>query len=251
MYSFLTSLPSLSLYILIWILISIWLKRKNSRKFKLFVGVGLFLFLFCSTSYFPKKLIHSIEKENEPIHLAKLDRTIIYHIYVLGAGASSKSTLPASMNLYPSTLIRLVEGIRIYNYLKNSILITSAAGKRNAKSQAELAKETAIALGVKKENIEMLATPKSTLEEALAFKKRFGSNKNVVIVTRALHMPRAIEIFKDQGINVTPAPTDYIYIDDGYRYNGFTLPNLGSIQIMNIYHVTILKKWYYKLFRKS
>ena len=55
-------------------------------------------------------------------------------------------------------------------------------------------------MGVKEQNIQMLETPTSTLEEALAFKDKFGTSGNLILVTSALHMPRAVEIFSDQGI---------------------------------------------------
>lgn len=244
-------LPNISLYFLILGTVSIFTYKIKYKMYTLYIAIGIILFLISSTSYLPKKLIASIEKAYDPIELHLIDRSEIYYIHVLGSGASNDSRLPASINLNSATLSRLVEGIRIYTYLDHAVLVTSAATKKGFKSQAEISKESAVSLGVKEDDIKMLVTPTTTLEEALAFKRKFGTNKNVIIVTSALHMPRAVEIFKDQGLKVLPAPSNYFYKEDGYHYNGITLPSFDSLGLMNSYHITILKHWYYKVFKKD
>lgn len=247
----LKELPNIMLYFIIWALIGYGLKKNKHKLATFFIAFGIVLFLVCSTSYVPKRLIASIEKAYDPIDLNLLDRSEVYYIHVLGSGASNAINLPAPMNLNSATLSRLVEGIRIHTYLDHAIIVTSAASKKGLISQAEMSKASAVLLGVKEGDINMLVTPTTTLEEAMAFKSEFGTDKNLIVVTSALHMPRAVEIFKDQGLKVIPAPSNYFYIDDGYRYNGFTLPSLGSLELMNSYHITVLKEWYYKIFKKE
>ncbi|MCW2120292.1 YdcF family protein [Flavobacterium sp. 7A] len=226
------------------------IKNKNYKMFVAYSLIVIVLFLVCSTSYIPKKLINSIEIKFKPIATSTLHSSRLYYVYVLGAGASADSRLPPIMNLSSTTLTRLVEGIRIYNRLPHVILVTSAAMKGRRISQAELSKEAAVSLGVKKQNILMLETPTSTLEEAMAFKHRFGTKKNIILVTSALHMPRAVEIFSDQGIKVIPAPTDYLYKEFGSIQSGITFPSFNSINLLTIYQTTVLKHLYYKWIKK-
>jgi len=244
-------MPHISWYFIILALIMYGNKNNNSKMFKFYRIAGILLFLVCSTSYIPKKLINAIEKTYSPIEPQKLDTTKTYYIHVLGAGTSIDSRLPATMNLSATTLTRLVEGIRIYTHLNRAILVTSAASKNRIKSQAQLAKEAAVSLGVNEQKIQMLATPTSTLEEAIAFKETFGTNKNVIVVTSALHMPRAVEIFADQGIQVLAAPTDYLYKEDEFSYSGITFPTISSLDLVNSYLTTIAKHLYYKWFKKN
>src|SRR5699024_358196 len=124
------------------------------------------------------------------------------------------------------------------------------AGK-GLKSQAQVSKEAAMSLGVDENNIKILPTPTTTLEEALAFKQHFGTDKHVIIVTSALHMPRATEIFTDVGLNVIPAPTAFIYKEGPIDDNGLTWPSFESLELMNTYHLTVLKQWYYSLVKKE
>jgi uncharacterized SAM-binding protein YcdF (DUF218 family) len=243
-------MPNISWYFILLIPIAYWLKNDNHKMFMVVSILGFALFILCSTSYVPKKLINTIEKTYIPIRLNQLDNTKTYYIYVLGAGASIDADIPATMNLNATALTRLVEGIRIYNSLNHTVLVTSAALENGIKSQAKLSKEAAISLGVKEQNIKMLETPTSTFEEAKAFKKRFGTNKNIILVTSAMHMPRAVEIFLDQGIKVIPAPTDYINNKDSFIYNGLTIPSFQSLNLLNNYQIAIVKHLYYKWFKK-
>lgn len=249
MLSILKEIPSVGLYIVLWVLSAYWFKIKKYKMATGYLVIGFVLLLAISTSYIPKKLIFNMEKAYKPMVLNQLTRTTPYYIYVLGSGASKDSKLPAAMNLNTMTLTRLVEGIRIHTYLDHAILVTSAALKDSPKSQAQLSKETAVALGVNEARIEMLETATTTLEEAKDFKTRFGTNKTIILVTSALHMPRAVQIFKDQGMQVLPAPTAYVYKED--EYNGLAFPSFNSINLMNAYHITKLKEWYYLLVKKG
>lgn len=252
MISILQSLPNIYVYFIIWGVLIIWFNRKKHRRlyqWNLVIGIGVVL--LCSTSYLPKKLIHSIERTYSPLVLGKLDKSENYYIHVLGSGTSLDEKLPASMNLNATTLMRLFEGIRIHNYLDNAVLVTSASAGTGRKSQAQVAKEAAISVGIDEDHIEILDTPTTTVEEAIAFKNKFGASKKILLVTSALHMPRAIEIFKDQGLDVIPAPTEYMYKEGPTDYNGITFPSFESLQWINVYQRTILKKYYYRWFVKS
>jgi uncharacterized SAM-binding protein YcdF (DUF218 family) len=215
-----------------------------------FMIVGLLFFLVCATNYVPKKLIQSIEKAYAPLQMSQLSHDENYYVLVLGSGTALDPKLPASQNLSPTSLSRLVEGIRVFKMLEHGTLVTSAAASSDFTSHAQLSKEAAISLGVKKQDIKMIDTPTTTLEEALAFKMVFGTDKSIILVTSALHMPRAVEIFTDQGLRVTAAPTDYLYKKDENTYNGVSFPSLSSLGLMNAYHLTVLKQWYYSLFFK-
>ncbi len=199
----------------------------------------------------PKKLIASIESAYNPINLYGLDNNAAYYIHVLGTGATMDSKLPPTMNLGQEPLKRLIEGVRLNKHLNHAVLVTSAASKKLDKCQAEIAKVAAISLGVDSSDIKMLKTPMNTLEEAQAFKTEFGTDKQLILVTSAVHMPRAVEIFRDQGLNVIAAPSSYDYKQDGQRYNGITFPSFNSIELMNRVHIAHLKLLYYRVFKKE
>jgi uncharacterized SAM-binding protein YcdF (DUF218 family) len=63
-------------------------------------------------------------------------------------------------------------------------------------------------------------------------------------------MPRAVEIFSDQGIKVIPAPTDYLHKEADAAFSTITFPCYDSINLLNNYQTTVAKLWYYRWFKK-
>lgn len=55
--------------------------------------------------------------------------------------------------------------------------------------------------------------------------------KRVILVTSALHMPRSAAIFRRQGIEFTPAPTDYLVTEVDWQF--YLQPSL-EVQIFNL-----------------
>ena len=104
---------------------------------------------------------------------------------------------------------RLAEGIRIYKELENAKLIVSGYGADDENSHALMQEKLAISLGVKKEDIIRLDTPKDTKEEAIETRKLLG-NKDFILVTSASHMKRANLLFQKEGLNPYLAPTYHL-----------------------------------------
>ena len=47
--------------------------------------------------------------------------------------------------------------------------------------------------------------------------KSASSWNRILLVTSAAHMPRAVELFKAQGLDVIPAPTDYAVTETEWK----------------------------------
>jgi len=56
--------------------------------------------------------------------------------------------------------------------------------------------------------------------------KEKGISK-IILVTSAMHMPRSVALFKKQGIEVIPSPTDFTITEDGW--NRMFSPNLETL----------------------
>jgi uncharacterized SAM-binding protein YcdF (DUF218 family) len=81
---------------------------------------------------------------------------------------------------------------------------------------------------VPKDSILKVEAGQNTYGEAVAAVRLFesrGLSKDILLVTSALHMPRAARIYRKQGFIVHPAPTDY-HTDTGGSFRFFDLiPN--------------------------
>lgn len=168
-----------------------------------------FLFIICF-SPIPFLLVKNLESKYEPIDLTKIDTSKMYHIFVLGGGHTIASHLPASDQLEKGSLARLIEGIRIYRLLPHSKIICSGQSTNSAISQAQLVAQTALDLGVNKNDLLLFHTTSNTLDEARQYKDSlYAPNINVVLVTDAIHMKRATECFEHYHISTQADPTNH------------------------------------------
>ena len=189
-------------------------KMKRPRAGWVLGTAALILFVVFSTNYLPGYLVKNLESRYTPFDETK-DFSGKVYIQVLGGGYTMDERLPAQAQLSYATLGRLSEAIRIFNKLDNSVLVVSGNVASGDQSMAVVVKKAAISLGVDESRIEMLEDPSTTMEEARAFTSRYGTSSSVIIVTDALHMPRAIKFFEESGVIAHPAPTNYyVKIDD-------------------------------------
>ncbi|WP_321314374.1 ElyC/SanA/YdcF family protein [Halarcobacter sp.] len=178
------------------------------KKAKLFISIGFVWLLLISYAPFANSLIKPLETKYKSY--INIDSNIKY-VLVLGNAHSTNSDISEVSQLSNTALKRLSEGIRIYKKLNSSKLIVSGyAGDDKLTPHALIAKNAAISLGVPIKDILTQEKAKDTIEEAEYLKKSIGDEK-FILVTSASHMPRAIKIFKSEGLNPIPAPTEFSY----------------------------------------
>ena len=129
-------------------------------------------------------------KYEEPKGILPNHKEQVY-IHVFGAGYILDKRLNPSQQLSPTSLIRLVEAIRLMKSYPNAVLVTSGHSRYGLKSQAEVARDAAISLGVPYNKIKVLTTPDNTFTEIQSFtQKNRGNDVSVIAVSDALHLPR-------------------------------------------------------------
>ena len=87
------------------------------------------------------------------------------------------------------------------------------SGKEAGLAESEDMAKIAETMGVPKDAILQDPTSLNTHENAVNVRKILdsqGIRRQVLLVTSAMHMPRSLLIFKRQGIQATPAPTDFL-----------------------------------------
>ncbi len=137
--------------------------------------------------------------------------TPVDYIAVLGSWHQSVAAQPVTSELSPTAIVRLAEGIRIYRLNPGSQLIfTGFKGVvADPVSYPEKLRELALALGVPAEDILVFNGPRDTMEEAEVIAANFPE-ASLVVVTTAVHMPRALKLFHLAGLDPIPAPTGYL-----------------------------------------
>ena len=182
------------------------------KKAKVFLFLSLSWFLIFSFQPFSNAILSPLENS----HQSLLITPKVNYILVLGSGHKSDESLSISSQVKMVGINRLIEGIRHYKNLENTKLIVSGYGGFDKNSHAFMQEKLAISLGVKKEDIIRLDTPKDTKEEAIETKKIVADNQ-ILLVTSASHMKRSMLLFQKEGLNVITSPTNHLaYEDDSY-----------------------------------
>ena len=197
----------ITLLLLLWA--SLLLLRSKTRWFGIVVVFIVTTLLFVS-SYSPLSNQFISELENQTPRYQPRDLPADY-IAVLGSWHQSVDNQPVTSELSPTAIVRLTEGIRIYRMNPGSKLIfTGFRGiVEDSVSYPEKLRELAIALGIPEQDIIVLNGPRDTMEEAQVIADNFSAN-SLVLVTTALHMPRALLLFHQAGLDPVPAPTEHL-----------------------------------------
>ena len=218
----------LSLSILTLLLGLLLIKHKVSTKF--FVA-SFFLLFISSFNPVADRLMHQLENQYEAFRLSPEP---VDYIVILGCGHQTNDALSATSQLKPCSLQRLVEGVRIFRLHPEAKLVTSGYGLANDAPNAEKVKQAAIALGVPSNKILTEPYPKDTQEEAELISSRV-KGKNVVLVTDAYHLPRAMGYFQMNGVNATPAPAGYYVKNINAEHNLlYYFPSVYALQKSSI-----------------
>ncbi len=138
----------------------------------------------------------------------------VKYIHVLGNGHTTVDNLPITSQLVPTSLVRSSEGIRLYRLNPGAKLIFSGFSGGDENSNAKMNARFAMAMGVPEQDIILLEQPRDTIEEAMGLRQLISEGRiqlgPFALVTSATHMPRAMQIFKQQGFTPIAAPTGHV-----------------------------------------
>ena len=225
-----------SLLTILLITAVLFYRFQKKKTAKIIFAVTLFLFLLASTYYLPHYLTKNLE-ETYPVlsdsAIKKIKGNIFIH--VLGSGYTPNKNIPPNAQIGLVALGRLAEAIRVYRLLDNAIIVTSGSSHyAGVETQAEVAKNAAIVLGIPAEKIKTLDKATTTKEEANDLANQYGKNLQVIVATDAIHMPRAIRFFKAAGfINPIAAPTNFRAMETEQDYTLKWLPSSSNIALTN------------------
>lgn len=209
----------------------IYFKKRRAGRFFLVLALGWLLII--STPIVPDLLVRSLENRYAPLlEMESPAGEYPVHIMVLGSGHTSDPRLPANGQLSLFALGRLMEGIRLHQSIPESKLVFSGWGYRDPNSQAEVMASAAALFGISPEDMYVLTEPHNTRAEAIAYEDRFGRRHRLVLVTDAIHMPRAMMHFQNAGLSPLPAPANQAVKETPVDQPVSLWPSAGPIESM-------------------
>ena len=208
--------------------LALGLGKKRRGRGRGLIALSLVLLLVLSlplTGYF---LLAPLEQAAgdyaDPVRLQTMG---VGYIVVLGGGVRQDGPNPYD-RLSPSSLNRLLEGIRLWRGVPGSKLVLSGGRLGPAMKEAVVMAELARRLGVPDHALVLETGSWDTADQARALARLLGA-KPFALVTSAYHMPRALAIFQAQGLKALPAPTDFRTRGFVWSYNDF-IPQVGGLQ---------------------
>jgi uncharacterized SAM-binding protein YcdF (DUF218 family) len=141
------------------------------------------------------------------------------------------------------TLARLVEGLRLKRQLPQAKLILSGGFGRGALVHADVLAGAAVAMGFPREDLVLEKRTWDTADEARLISATIGADP-FILVSSASHLPRAVALFRKQGRDPLPSPTDYAVIDTpGVDLTDFFPSGNGVAKTERAWHELIGRTW--------
>jgi uncharacterized SAM-binding protein YcdF (DUF218 family) len=224
---------------LIFIAFCLLFISKTNIKSYLMIWLLICFLWAISTPYIANMIIAPQERVLTSFDLnrhAHLDK-----IVVLGCDVYPNPQLHSNGQLGGCALSRLVEGLRLANHYPKADLIVSGGGVKKT-SNAALMAQTAKALGIASHRVQQNPKAMDTKDEARLLAPHLVDRK-VALVTSASHMSRATDLFKAQGVEVLPAPTQFYSLKSQPRSRRF-IAQAGTLKAITSYcHEWLGKVW--------
>lgn len=194
--------------ILVLLVIGLWrLLRagKPGRAGVPWLILGTVCFYLFTTAPLPTALLRPLEQRYAPLTSATGLPDIRY-IVVLSGGGRNLNNVPATSQLDDDTALRLLEGIRLFYLLAGQpTLIMSGGGESRLGAKMALLAQS---LGVPANKLLAETNSLDTHGNAREVKSLVQQTQ-FILVTSASHLPRAMAIFQQLGMQPIPAPADF------------------------------------------
>jgi uncharacterized SAM-binding protein YcdF (DUF218 family) len=170
-------------------------------------------------------------------------------IVVLGGGLG----LPHPPRLYPrlsSGSDRLLHALRLYRAGKAPHILLTGGNvfpQPGLESESWYARELLGLWGVPESAVTIETDSRNTIQNAQYSSRILAERgwKNAILVTSATHMHRSVLAFRSAGIEVVPAPTDFIAVDANTPEVLNWIPSVGALSgTTHALHEHIGRLWY-------
>jgi len=205
----------------------LWVRRRIGAA-KIVLTFGVLVLAALSFSAVADQFIKPLELWYPPLLDAGRLKNVKW-VVVLGGGHASNPEFPANAQLENPSLARLVEGIRIHRMLPGSKLLLSGGAVFDPVPEAVTMAAVARMLGVSPDGMVLESQSQDTGQQS-QFVQGIVQNEQCVLVTSAIHMPRAMLVFEQKGLKPIPAPTDFGYWMRKENSPGQFFPRAGELR---------------------
>lgn len=150
---------------------------------------------------------------------------------------------------------RLVAISILYKTKKiKKIIISGGSVYKKRPKEADFLFKELLLLGVPAQDLMIENRSRTTFENATFTKKIIDSVKlqpPFVLVTSALHIPRAKKVFEKAGVQVIPFPSDFHVFDQKFAFADYVIPKVFVLNDWASFTKEIIGMLGYKLFNRA
>lgn len=175
---------------------------RRGRRAMIMIAAAAFLYLAFANGLTAFWLMSHLEHETAA---AQDSRAAVppQALVVLTGYALTDTRIPVTARVNNASGLRLLETARLFTRRPLPVII-SGQGEVPA-----LMRDVLVQLGIPRRDIVLEQKSANTHESAVHLRERLAG-KSFYLVTSAGHMPRALRVFRKQGLSAVPAPTDYL-----------------------------------------
>ncbi len=239
---------SLTVSLLILALLAWLVRAKRLSRFCLITGVVVLV--VCSTPLTSNWVRFSLENQYPPVAIHASPEANL--IVVLG-GVLAKPVKPRLEAELVDSSDRILHAFRLYKAGKAPAIFLSAGGigvtgdeKYEAFYIAQLLMEWGLPESAIIQSNQSRTTRENALETAEYLAQKNSLHEPVLLVTSALHMPRAVRTFEKAGVTVIPSVTDVSAGKPIYPSIVYWLPSLGALNSFTKAWHEYLGLWVYR-----
>lgn len=246
MIQYLTPSPLLALALLALFTVSAWRQPRSAglaRSRHVLVALTFWTWL-CCTPAITNTFVTAIEGPPRAADVASTAlRAANTTIVVLGSGEMWTPGRQAAPRLDENGWERLHEGVRLWRRTDGTLIFTGGPGGTDQPTLAGQMATVAHELGVPAAQVALAVRSRTTYEDLVAAKPLITGNGPVWLVTSAVHMPRALAVARQLGIDARPYPVDYRQIRQ-VTWRAWIPDNAAADRMNTVLHECIGRLWY-------
>lgn len=223
---------------LLWVVlltITAWFTKNTVRK-RQTTGLALFLMLFFTNSWVIRNLMLRYQASPKPMAVGEQ-----YSAGILLGGLVDYDE-SYKQGFFNQTSDRFIQTVRLYKEGHIRKVIVSGGNAIFAGDdfrEADFLVENLLSMGVLKEDILSEREAINTIENSRLTHRITDSLQlrgPFVLITSAFHMPRAMKIFANEGMQVRSFPCAYLVLPSDKRFGLVSLvPSANALSLWNIY----------------
>jgi uncharacterized SAM-binding protein YcdF (DUF218 family) len=217
--------------------------RRRPRISRSTAVAALLVLLVCSNQWFSTALTRYLETRNPPNANPPHAEAIV----VLSSDAEPAIPPQPAIVLDGQTANRLLYGAQLYREGRAPVVILSGGQMPWLKGQAPMSQpmtEVIELMGVPESSVIQEPDSANTYENAKDVKAILNARHihRILLVTSAMHMPRALALFRHQGIDAIAAPCEYLSFIPSHRTSAggwqaaaiHLIPEAGNLQLTSM-----------------